>query len=79
MTLTTLVAGVRETRDLAEGTYLIGRGSSCRIRFNAPEVSERHALLTVRGGNAMLEDLHSANGTSPWSSRCRSIPVWLCR
>ena len=63
MTLTTLVAGVRETRDLAEGTYLIGRGSSCRIRFNAPEVSERHALLTVRGGNAMLEDLHSANGT----------------
>ena len=63
MTLTTLVAGVRETRDLAEGTYLIGRGPSCRIRFNAPEVSERHALLTVRGGNAMLEDLRSANGT----------------
>ena len=63
MTLTTLVAGVRETRDLAEGTYLIGRGASCRIRFNAPEVSERHALLTVRGGNAILEDLHSANGT----------------
>ena len=63
MTLTTLAAGVRETRDLAEGTYLIGRGPSCRIRFNAPEVSERHALLTVRGGSAMLEDLHSANGT----------------
>ena len=63
MTRTTLVAGVRETRDRAEGTYLIGRGASCRIRFNAPEVSERHALLTVRGGNAILEDLHSANGT----------------
>ena len=63
MTLTTLVAGVRETRELADGTYLIGRGSSCRICFNAPEVSERHALLTVREGRALLEDLHSANGT----------------
>ena len=63
MTLTTLVAGVRETRELAEGTYLIGRGPSCRICFNAPEVSERHALLTVRDGRALLEDLHSANGT----------------
>ena len=63
MTLTTLVDGVRETRELAEGTYLIGRGASCRVRFDAPEVSERHAILTVRDGAALLEDLNSANGT----------------
>ena len=63
MTLTTLVDGVRETRELSEGTYVIGRGASCRIRFDAPEVSERHAILTVRGGRAILEDLNSANGT----------------
>ena len=63
MTLTTLIDGARETRDLADGTYLVGRGESCRIRFAAPDVSERHAVLTVRGGCAVIEDLHSANGT----------------
>ena len=63
MVLTTLVDGVRETRELVEGTYFIGRGESCSIRFNTPEVSERHAILTVRDGMCWLEDLHSANGT----------------
>ena len=63
MTLTTLADGVRETRELTDGSYVIGRGASCRIRFDAPEVSERHAILTVRGGRALLEDLNSANGT----------------
>ena len=61
--LVTLVNGVRETRELAEGSYVIGRGESCRIRFDYPEVSERHALLFVRNGVATVEDLRSANGT----------------
>ena len=63
MVLTTLVNGVRETRELPDGTYFIGRGESCAIRFNAPDVSERHAILTVRDGGCWIEDLHSANGT----------------
>ena len=63
MTLTTLVNGVRETQELTSGTYVIGRGASCRVRFDAPEVSERHAILTIRGDSAILEDLNSANGT----------------
>ena len=63
MILTTLFNGTREKRELTDGTYLIGRGESCRIRFDAPEVSERHAILTVREGRAILEDLHSVNGT----------------
>ena len=63
MILTTLFGGARETRELADGTYMIGRAESCRIRFDAPEVSERHAILTVRDGRAILEDLHSSNGT----------------
>ena len=63
MILTTLLNGQRETRELEPGTYLIGRGESCRIRFDAPSVSERHAILTVRDGAVILEDLHSANGT----------------
>lgn len=63
MILTTLIDGNRETKELAEGTYVIGRGESCRVRLPFPDVSERHAILTVRGGKAVLEDLHSANGT----------------
>ena len=63
MTLTTLVEGRRETRELADGSYMIGRGSSCRICFPFQDVSERHAMLTVRDGEAAIEDLHSSNGT----------------
>ena len=63
MTLTTLVDGRRETRELADGSYMIGRAESCRLRFPFPDVSERHAILTVRGGEAAIEDLHSSNGT----------------
>ena len=63
MVLTTLFGGARETRELTDGAYMIGRAESCRIRFDAPEVSDRHAILTVRDGKAILEDLHSSNGT----------------
>ena len=63
LTLTTLVDGRRERRPLADGTYFIGRGASCAISFPLPDVSERHAVLTVRNQVACIEDLHSANGT----------------
>ena len=61
--LTTLVNGARETREIKDGSYLIGRAESCAICFPSADVSERHAILTVRGGKAVLEDLHSSNGT----------------
>ncbi|MBO7207397.1 MAG: Flp pilus assembly complex ATPase component TadA [Kiritimatiellae bacterium] len=61
--LTTLIDGVREKRELSDGTWIIGRGEGCRIRFASIAVSERHAILTVRGSQAVIEDLHSANGT----------------
>jgi len=63
MQLTTLSSGVRNVCEIADGSYLIGRGEGCRIRFAVPEVSERHAILTVRGTEVTIEDLHSANGT----------------
>ena len=61
--LITLIDGTLRAADLADGTYIIGRGMACKIRLNFPDVSERHAILTVRDGKAMVEDLHSANGT----------------
>ncbi len=48
---------------LEDGSYLIGRGENCALRLPDPSVSERHALLLLRGQTARLEDLHSANGT----------------
>ncbi len=63
MILTTLINGNRQARELGEGLYVIGRGDGCRIRLDAPEVSERHAILTIRDETAKLEDLRSANGT----------------
>ncbi len=63
MYLTTLIGGRRETHELEDGSYMIGRGASCRIVLPFPDVSERHAVLTVRDGRAVMEDLHSANGT----------------
>lgn len=63
MYLTTLIDSARESRELQDGTYLIGRGESCRVHLPFAEVSERHAILTVRNGRAILEDLHSRNGT----------------
>ena len=63
MQLTTLIDGVRTSHELTDGSYVIGRSPNCRIRLDFPDVSERHAILTVREGRAILEDLHSANGT----------------
>ncbi len=48
---------------LDDGSYIIGRGSSCKIHLPYPEISERHAILMLRGSTATIEDLHSANGT----------------
>ena len=48
---------------LQDGSYLVGRGSSSRLHLPYPDVSERHALLLLRGDKAQIEDLHSANGT----------------
>jgi len=48
--------------DLLEGSYTIGRSQACKIRLRHPEISERHALLIVRGNQATIEDLNSSNG-----------------
>ena len=48
---------------LATGTNLIGRDEAATVRIDSPEVSRRHARLTLAGGTVMLEDLGSKNGT----------------
>ncbi|HNX32997.1 MAG TPA: ATPase, T2SS/T4P/T4SS family [Kiritimatiellia bacterium] len=50
--------------ELPAGIYTIGRGDACKIRLRHPEISERHALLTLRDSGVLIEDLHSSNGTT---------------
>jgi pilus assembly protein CpaF len=49
--------------DLQPGIYLIGRGEGCGIRLRSPDVSDRHAVLTLSPEGSAIEDLDSSNGT----------------
>jgi DNA-binding winged helix-turn-helix (wHTH) protein len=48
---------------LQEGANDIGRDAACAVVINAPDVSRRHARLTLAGNTITLEDLGSKNGT----------------
>ena len=65
MTLTLLKPGEARptTETLANGAYIVGRGNAAKISLPYADVSDRHALIMVRGGKASIEDLKSANGT----------------
>ena len=42
---------------------LLGRSPQCHIVFHDVTVSKEHARLIVDGARALVEDLHSTNGT----------------
>ncbi len=48
---------------LAEGENAIGRGPDATVRIDDPEVSRRHATITIDGDAATLQDMGSKNGT----------------
>lgn len=48
---------------LADGPNLLGRDESSVVVLDSSTVSRRHALIVVKDGNAVLEDLGSKNGT----------------
>jgi hypothetical protein len=50
------------TRELGDGTYKVGRASSCEIQLKSSQVSKQHALLVIKNGRAAIADLGSANG-----------------
>jgi hypothetical protein len=57
--------GGRQQRnyDLVTATTLLGRGTDCDLRLVDPGVSRHHAELRVEGGEVILVDLGSTNGT----------------
>jgi DNA-binding winged helix-turn-helix (wHTH) protein len=54
---------------LQEGENVLGREAGVAVRIERGGVSRRHALITVRGGRATLQDLGSRNGTSVGEER----------
>ena len=49
--------------ELGEGVYTIGASERCRIRLPADGISDRHAILTLSGASARIEDMGSESGT----------------
>ena len=56
-------ADVPERAVLEDGRYTIGCSERCQIVLSYPEISDRHALLTLRNGEAAIDDLGSSGGT----------------
>lgn len=50
-------------RPLTQGQNVIGRTEDADIRVDKTEVSRCHAMITVQGTTAVIEDLGSKNGT----------------
>lgn len=48
---------------LEEGSYLIGRSDEADIQLAEITLSRRHARITIREGQAILQDSESASGT----------------
>ncbi|MDX1581970.1 MAG: FHA domain-containing serine/threonine-protein kinase [Thermoanaerobaculia bacterium] len=52
-----------ESHRLTADDVMVGRDRSCGIVLSHPAVSRRHARITRRGDEFVVEDLQSANGT----------------
>lgn len=48
---------------LPQGEVLIGRDKICHICLDGELVSRKHAKITIRNNNPVIEDLQSDNGT----------------
>jgi DNA-binding winged helix-turn-helix (wHTH) protein len=48
---------------LTDGEYVLGRDPELEVFLDSPDVSRRHARITIAGEAATIEDLDSKNGT----------------
>jgi pSer/pThr/pTyr-binding forkhead associated (FHA) protein len=61
--IVTLPDGTNASHDLAEDVVTIGRVSDNVIQIDDVSVSSHHAEITFSGGQHILSDLNSTNGT----------------
>ncbi|MFQ1001593.1 FtsK/SpoIIIE domain-containing protein [Modestobacter sp. SSW1-42] len=52
------------TVPLAQGDLVVGRGAGCTLPLADPDVSRRHAVVSVAEGRVGVADLGSSNGSS---------------
>jgi diguanylate cyclase (GGDEF)-like protein len=57
-------SNVGEMYRVEEGETFLGRGQNTTIRLNDDGISRRHARIFQAGGEVVIEDLKSSNGTS---------------
>jgi DNA-binding CsgD family transcriptional regulator len=71
-----LRSGAREFVIRAD-VFVVGRGSDADLQLDHDSVSRRHAAFRGAGGELLVEDLHSRNGTfvngQPISGRVRVV------
>ena len=78
--IASLAGKVRMTRgnqpervlSLSQAQVVIGRDPACDVQLDYAQVSGRHARIDVKGGNFVLTDLSSANGTWVNGQRVRN-------
>ena len=49
---------------LGQGQLVVGRGTGCGLTITDPDVSRRHAVVTVAEGRVTVADLGSSNGST---------------
>lgn len=62
---------------LPRGTLTIGRDADCDVVLTDPDVSRRHAEITVSAVGTTVRDMHSTNGTSLAGQTVDEDPVAL--
>ncbi len=63
--------------EVPEGEFVIGRSSRCQLSIDDPLISRQHAVLTIRGGQAAVEDLSSRNGVTVNGKRISGVTALL--
>jgi diguanylate cyclase (GGDEF)-like protein len=56
-------SNVGEMFRIEEGETFLGRGQNASVRLNDDGISRKHARIFQQGGEVLIEDLRSANGT----------------
>jgi pSer/pThr/pTyr-binding forkhead associated (FHA) protein len=54
------------------GTIVVGRHPVCDVRLMSLRISRRHCIMTAKGGELVVRDLGSTNGTWVNGRRVRS-------
>ena len=62
---------------LGDGPHILGRDPDLELFLDSPGISRRHALITIAGNEATVEDLGSKNGTFV-AGRLVDSPTRLC-